>query len=128
MAAYFYVMQNNGWHWPQLVPPTTVFYLQATTACLAGIIVTQVANVFTCRSPNLSIFTLGFFSNRLILVGVAIELLLAGFMIYTPLGNALFGCSPIDTRIWLLLIPFGLLLLLADELRKLFVRRSEATP
>jgi len=128
MAAYFYVMQSNGWHWPQLVPPTTVFYLQATTACLAGIIVTQIANVFTCRSPHLSIFSLGFISNPLVLVGVAIELLLAGFMVYTPLGNALFGCSPIDVRVWLLLIPFGLLLLLADELRKLFVRRSEATP
>jgi len=128
MAAYFYVMQDNGWHWPQLVPPTTVFYLQATTACLAGIIVTQLANVFTCRSPNLSIITLGFFSNRLVLVGIAIELLLAGFVIYTPLGNALFGCSPIDARVWLLLIPFALLLLLADELRKLFVRRSQAAP
>lgn len=128
MAAYFYVMQDNGWHWPQLVPTTTPFYQQATTACLAGIIVTQLANVFTCRSPNLSLFAMGIFSNRLVLVGIAIELMLAGLVIYTPLGNTLFGCLPVDAKVWLLLLPFGLLLLVADELRKVFVRRSQVTP
>jgi sodium/potassium-transporting ATPase subunit alpha len=128
MAAYFYVMYNAGWHWPQPVPPATPFYLQATTACLAGIIVTQLANVFTCRSPNLSIFTLGFFSNRLVLAGIAIELALAALIIYTPAGNALFGCAPIDLQIWLLLIPFGLLLLGADETRKVFARRTIGAP
>lgn len=128
MAAYFYVMYNAGWHWPQPVPPTTPFYLQATTACLAGIIVTQLANVFTCRSPNLSIFTLGFFSNRLVLAGIAIELVLAALIIYTPSGNALFGCAPLDLMVWLLLIPFGLLLLGADETRKFFVRGSVGAP
>ena len=128
MAAYFYVMHNGGWHWSEPVAPTAPFYLQATTACLAGIIVTQLANVFTCRSPNLSIFTLGFFSNRLVLAGIAIELALAALIIYTPAGNALFGCAPIDLQIWLLLIPFGLLLLGADETRKVFARRTIGAP
>lgn len=89
---------------------------------------TQLANVFTCRSPNLSIFTLGFFSNRLVLAGIAIELALAALIIYTPAGNALFGCAPIDLQIWLLLIPFGLLLLGADETRKVFARRTIGAP
>jgi sodium/potassium-transporting ATPase subunit alpha len=123
MSAYFYVMQHGGWHWPQTLPPDSTLYLQATTACLAGIIATQVANVFTCRSTTLSITTLGFFSNRLVLVGIAAELALTGFIIYTPPGNAIFGCAPIGITIWLLLIPFALLLLAADETRKYFVRR-----
>jgi len=63
-----------------------------------------------------------------VLVGIAIELILAGLVIYTPPGNTLFGCSPIDAKVWLLLLPFGLLLLLADELRKVFLRRSQAAP
>ena len=122
MSAYFYVMYNAGWHWPQPVDSTATFYLEATTACFAGIIATQVANVFTCRSPNLSIVTLGFFSNRLVLLGIASELALAAFIIYTPVGNAIFGCSPISSDVLLLLIPFTLLLLLADEARKFMVR------
>lgn len=127
MSAYFYVMHTNGWHWPQLVPPTEIFYLQATTACLAGIIVTQIANVFTCRSPLLSITTLGLFSNPLVLGGIATELVLAGFIIYTPVGNAIFGCAPIGADVWLFLVPFALLLLTADEIRKYAVRHSSSS-
>lgn len=124
MVAYFYVMKGGGWSWPHAVAPTSLLYLQATTACLAGIIVTQVANVFTCRSPVLSITTLGFFSNPLVLIGVASELALTGLIIYTPPGNAIFGCAPVGINVWLLLIPFALLLLSADEVRKHFVRRT----
>jgi sodium/potassium-transporting ATPase subunit alpha len=123
MSAFFYVMHQAGWHWPQTVAATETFYLQATTACLAGIIATQIANAFTCRSPSLSITRVGFLSNRLLLAGIASELALAAFIIYTQVGNAVFGCSPIGADVWLLLIPFALLLLGADEIRKFFVRR-----
>ena len=124
MSAYFYVMRGGGWNWPQALAPTSTLYLQATTACLAGIIATQVANVFTCRSSTISIFTLGFMSNRLVLAGIAAELTLAAFIIYTPPGNAIFGCAPLGINVWLLLIPFALLLLAADETRKYIVRRG----
>lgn len=124
MCAYFYVMQGGGWSWPQPLAPASTLYLQATTACLAGIIATQVVNVFTCRSPILSIVTLGVLSNRLVLLGIAAELALTGIIIYTPPGNSIFGCSPIGFNVWLLLIPFALLLLAADETRKYIVRRS----
>ncbi|HZV83290.1 MAG TPA: cation-transporting P-type ATPase [Geobacteraceae bacterium] len=124
MGAYFYVMYAGGWSWAQKLPSGSPLYLQATTACLAGIIATQIANVFTCRSSTVSMVTLGFFSNRLVLVGIIAELALAGFIIYTPPGNAIFGSSPIGINVWLLLGPFALLLLVADEIRKHYVRRA----
>lgn len=124
MSAYFYVMGRGGWNWPLPLANTSTLYLQATTACLAGIIATQVANVFTCRSSSVSISVLGLVSNPLVLLGVVTELLLAAFIIYTPPGNAIFGCAPINADVWLLLIPFALLLLTADEIRKFVVRRS----
>jgi len=126
MSAYFYVMHSGGWVWPQANAPNATIYLQATTACLAGIIATQIANVFTCRSPSVSIITLGLFSNPLVLAGIGSELLLAIFIIYTPIGNDIFGCAPINLAVWLLLIPFAFLLLAADETRKYVVRRNAA--
>ncbi len=120
MSAYFYVMYEGGWSWGLPMAHTSTLYLQATTACLAGIVATQIANVFACRSANISVITLGFFSNRLVLAGVASEILLAGFIIYTPLGNSLFACAPIGLNVWLLLIPFAILLLVGDETRKYF--------
>ena len=70
----------------------------------------QLANVFTCQSPNVSIFTLGFISNRLVLVGITKELDLAAFIINTSPGNALLGCLPINNDVWMLLVPFALFL------------------
>jgi sodium/potassium-transporting ATPase subunit alpha len=128
MSAYFYVMNQGGWSWPGELATGSTLYLQATTACLAGIIVTQIANVFVCRSASVSIVTLGILSNRLVLAGIALELLLAGFIIYTPVGNALFACAPIGWDVWLLLVPFALLLLVSDETRKYFIRRRATPP
>lgn len=124
MSAYFYVMYQGGWSWAQPLSPTTTLYLQATTACLAGVIATQIANALVCRSPSISIFTLGLFSNRLILAGIAADVLLAVLIIYTHLGNSLFVSAPIGADVWLLLIPFAILLLVTDETRKYFVRRT----
>ncbi len=123
MAAYFFVMYQGGWSWGLPLSATATLYLQATTACLAGIIATQIANVFACRSSSSSLFTLGLFTNRLVLAGVVTEAVLAGFVIYTPIGNRLFSSAPIGVEVWLLLIPFALLLLGSDEARKWFVRR-----
>jgi len=59
-----------------------------------------------------------------VLAGIATEVLLAAFIIYTPLGNSLFASAPIGADVWLLLIPFAMLLLVTDETRKYFVRRT----
>jgi len=124
MTAYFYVMYAGGWSWAQPLATTSALYLQATTACLAGIIVTQIANVFVCRSPNISIFTLGVLSNRLVLAGIGTEVVLAALIIYTKLGNSLFACAPVGIDVWILLIPFAVLIFVVDETRKYFVRRT----
>ncbi len=99
MSAYFFVMYQGGWHWNQPLASTTVLYVQATTACLAGVIATQIANAFVCRSSSVSMFTLGIFSNRLLLAGIAADVLLAAFIIYTPIGNSLFVSAPIGINV-----------------------------
>ncbi len=121
---YFYVLMNGGWQWGQMLAPKDILYLQATTACLAGIILVQVFNVFACRSFKESLFKIGIFSNRFLLFSVAIEMLLALGIIYTGTGNTLFGTYPIDPTFFLILLPFGTFLLLLDELKKLLLTKS----
>jgi hypothetical protein len=92
--------------------------------------VAEVANSVSYCSGKMLSFTLSSvllgqqFSNPLVLVGIATELMLAAFIIYTPTGNQIFGCAPIGINVWLLLIPFALLLLAADKTRKYVVRCS----
>ena len=108
---------------PGPLPAASLLYREATTACLSAIIVAQVANAFACRSLRDSVLTVGFFTNRVLFAAIAVELLLQAFIVYHPLGNRVFATAPLPLRVWLALIPFAFALLLAEELRKLFVRR-----
>lgn len=123
LFGFFYVLHLGGWLWGEMLPGSDPLYLQATTACLAGIIVTQIANVFACRSFTESVFSLGLFSNRLVLFGIASEILIGIAIIYHPWGQKIFGTGPLPPQIWLMLAPFAAGLLLAEEMRKLVVRR-----
>jgi len=123
MAAFFYVLHNGGWHYGQTLAAHNTLYLQATTACLSAIIVMQVMNVFICRHPRESVFRFAWFGNRLLLLGIALEITLILLIVYTPLGNSLFGTAPIDLDVWLYAIPFAFAMLTMDELRKALLRR-----
>ena len=95
-------------------------YVQATTACLAAIVLMQVANVLICRSETQPISLRG---NGLLAAGVALELLLGALIVYTPAGNSLFETAPLEARDWLAAVPFALAMIAAEELRKTVVRR-----
>ena len=118
MGGFFVFLFANGWTWGQQLDWSSPLYKEATTVTFAGIVLAQVANVFACRSDRLSVTTLGWFSNPLILTGIMTELVLLAVIIYTPIGNEIFGTSPLP--IWFLgpLAIGALLLLAAEEARK----------
>jgi sodium/potassium-transporting ATPase subunit alpha len=118
MFGFFWVLHEGGWLWGAALPATDILYQQATTACLSAIIITQIANVFACRSSRESVFSLGFFSNKLIFAAIAVEIVLQLLIVYTGWGNAIFATAPISLRVWLVLIPFAVALFAAEELRK----------
>jgi magnesium-transporting ATPase (P-type) len=96
-------------------------YCQATTVTLAAIVACQDGNVFACRSERISIFRLGFFSNRLIWMGIAVEWALILSIIYVPPFQKIFATAPLSPVQWLMLLVCPPLLLMADELRKRIV-------
>jgi sodium/potassium-transporting ATPase subunit alpha len=124
LFGFFHVLHAGGWRLGEFLPGQSTLYLQATTACLTAIIVTQIANVFACRSPRESIFRLGFLTNRLVFAGIAFELILQLFIVYHPFGNRIFATHPISLDTWLVLLPFAFILFFSEELRKFLVRRT----
>jgi len=123
MAAFFFVLNTGGWHYGDALPPLDPLYLQATTACLAAIVLAQMVNVFVCRHPRLPAWRFPLGSNRLLLTGLATELALLLAIVYTSIGNRLFGAAPLDADVWLFALPFALGLGLAEETRKALMRR-----
>ncbi len=117
MAVFFLVLHHNGWQGEALAHNHPL-YLQATTATLATIVMMQIVNVFLCRSPTHSLFASNPFGNRLILAGIALEILIILAISYTPWGQQLFGTAPLEGWVWLSMLPFAAAMLLLEELRK----------
>jgi calcium-translocating P-type ATPase len=126
MAAYFFVLDRGGWHYGEPLAASAPLYLAATTACFAAIVVAQIVNVFLCRDEQRSAFAFGLPRNPLILWGIAFELCIAAAIIYTPLGNQIFGTAPLDIGAWLFMLPLALAMFAAEEFRKWVVRRRSA--
>ena len=137
MTGFFLVWWANGYGLTalQAISPTILshsasaatmaIYFQATTVTLAAIVACQDGNVFACRSERLSIFQLGFFSNRLIWIGIGVEWALILSLIYVPAAQNIFSTAPLSSTQWLALLICPPLVLMAAELRKRFVRRME---
>ena len=126
MAVFFFVLEAAGWHYGVSLDRNDPLYLQATSACLATIVVMQMMNVILCRHPFRSSLSVGLFGNRYILLGLAAELGVILFIVYTPAGNWLFGTAAIGAEVWLLALLGAALMWLLEEVRKAWLRRMPA--
>lgn len=123
MSGFFLYLSSQGWTWGAHLDWSSPLYKEATTVTFAGIVLAQVANVFACRSDRLSAARSGWFSNPVILWGIAIELTLLAAITYTPTGHEIFGTSPLPPWIFAPLTLGALMLLLAEEARKIMANR-----
>lgn len=124
MSAYYYVLTGGGWSYGMPLSDADPLYLKATTITLAAIVITQVANSLTSRTTKESVFKIGIFTNKYLIIGIAIELILLFLIVYTEPLQRITGTAPLELNEWLILVPFAVLLLFADELRKWLVRKS----
>lgn len=127
MSAYFFLNWQHGWPGAPLATEGTLIYRMATTMTLAGVVVTQIGAVMGCRTERTSIFRIGLLTNRLVLWGIAVELILLVILIYTPFLQPIFNTAPIGPREWAYLFAWTPVILLLDELRKAILRRRERT-
>ena len=125
MSAYFFLNWLNGWPGVPLALDGSLVYKMATTMTFAGIVATQVGAVMGCRTDRTSIFRVGFFTNKLVLWGIAVELALLGVLIYVPFMQSIFNTAPIGLREWVYLFAWTPVIFLLDELRKAILRWRE---
>ena len=121
MAAFFFVMDQGGWHYGEPLAANAPLYLAATTACLAAIVLAQMVNVFVCRHPTLPAWRFAPWRNPWLLLGLAVEAALLLALVYLPAGQRLFGTAPLGLDVWLYMLPFALALGVAEETRKWLV-------
>lgn len=122
--SYFVILYSGGWQWGQDLAASDPLYRTAITGFFASIIICQIADVIICRTRRQSLLTVGFLSNRLVLVGIGTEILLLALIAYVPACNTFFGTAPLEAWHLSLSVPFALLILLGDEFRRVLVRRN----
>jgi calcium-translocating P-type ATPase len=124
LAAFLATLHTGGWTWGEPLPLTHPLALQASAACLSGIIAGQVVNVFLCRSEGRSLFRRPFRMSRLVWAGLATEGLV---LLAINRGPGLLGAPAIPAEAWLAMLPFLAGMALAEEARKALVRRAAAS-
>ncbi len=77
---------------------------EARTAAVGVLVMGELLYLFNCRSLSRSAFALGFFSNRWLLGGVLIMVILQLLFTYVPAMNLFFQSAPISWDAWLRII------------------------
>ncbi|HEX5989847.1 MAG TPA: cation-transporting P-type ATPase [Solirubrobacterales bacterium] len=126
MCAFFYVLLRAGWSPGEETgegSPLHLGYQQATTMTFLSMVACQVGTAFAARTERASLRSIGVFSNRLLLWGIAFELGLAAILIYVPVFQDLLGTAALPWHYVLLVAPFPFIVWGADELRRWRARR-----
>ena len=97
--------------------------LQATTASFAAIVFCQVGTAFAARTERVSLRSVGLTTNRLLLGGIAFELVFAAALIYLPPLQVLFGTAALPAWVIAMLLPMPVVVWGADELFRWATRR-----
>uniref|UniRef100_A0A8I5ZYI7 Sodium/potassium-transporting ATPase subunit alpha n=1 Tax=Rattus norvegicus TaxID=10116 RepID=A0A8I5ZYI7_RAT len=82
----------------------------------------QIADVLIRKTRRLSAFQQGFFRNRILVIAIVFQVCIGCFLCYCPGMPNIFNFMPIRFQWWLVPMPFGLLIFVYDEIRKLGVR------
>jgi Ca2+-transporting ATPase len=104
--------------------PVLAIQRQASAVTLGAIVFGQIGTLLACRSDWKSIRSLPLRANPWIWLGIGSELLVYGGLLFIPVVANTFQLAPIPPELWWWLLICTPALLLADEARKGWVRRS----
>lgn len=80
---------------------------EARTVAVAVLVIGELFYLFNCRSLTRSMFSIGFFSNGWLWVGVLVMLALQILFTYVPFMNLFFDSAPISAEAWARIFGVG---------------------
>jgi len=126
MAGFFLTLRHAGWHPGADVEPGAPLnhaYRQATTVAWLGIVACQVGTAFAVRTGHASLRSVGLFSNKFLLGGIAFSLAFAALLVYVPALHSVFGTASLSPAQLATVAPYPFIVWGADEIRRMIMRR-----
>lgn len=125
LALFFWVLHAGGWHYGDRLTATDPLYQSATGLALATIMLMQIGNFIGRRSKTRSGLDRGLLTNRLVLLGFAIEIGFSWATLYFPPLGRVLGTGPVGLQIYAMAWLGVLLIFGADYLRKKLVASAQ---
>lgn len=113
LGAYFYGLKHYG---------TDIN--GARTVAFATLILSELLRSYSVRSTKHTVFHIGIFSNKKLVIGTAISTILMLIVIYIPGLNDLFYTVPLGLKEWSVILPLSFLPFIVGELRKVFFKHN----
>ncbi|MBN1525769.1 MAG: cation-translocating P-type ATPase [Spirochaetales bacterium] len=95
----------------------------AMTVAFATLVCSELVRAFTSRSELLSIFSIGIFKNKTMILATSGSLLLLLAVLYFPPLSSVFKTVPLTGTDWLYMLPFVFIAPLVQEIIKFVNRR-----
>jgi sodium/potassium-transporting ATPase subunit alpha len=100
LCLFFLVLKQGGWQWRQQLAEDSSLYRSATSITLATVIVMQIGNVVGRRSLRGSGLDAGLLRNRILLLGVAGEIVFSWAILYYPPVQQILRTGPVSWQIY----------------------------
>ena len=131
VTGFLYVLLSHGWNWgdSSWMHPASIHYAayrEALTMTQAAIVFGQVANGFGCRTERESLFKIGLFTNRFLVLGEMVGIGIILVISYVPFVANIFKTGPLSLTDWIFLTCSAIFLFFAEEARKWLLRRKDA--
>lgn len=103
---------------------TTADLQKARTFAFTTLIFSELLRAYSSRSETYSVFKIGLFTNRFMVLGTSISLILLLAVIYIPFLRAVFDTTYLTFMEMDIIILFGLIPFVAAEISKVFLRKA----
>ncbi|MFO7696845.1 MAG: cation-translocating P-type ATPase [Anaerolineae bacterium] len=99
--------------------------MMADTMAFVTLSFSELLRAISARSERLTVFQLGWTTNRTMLIAVAASLVLLMLVVYVPFLQPIFDTVPLGWAQWSIVAPLLLVPTIAAELTKVLVQRFE---
>ena len=97
---------------------------RARTVAFCVMVISQLFHSFNCRNARLSLFKVGVFTNKKLLLATGLSLAMQIAIVYTPYLENVFKVTPLDLKDWVTVFGFSSFTFIIVEIIKSFKRKN----